>query len=72
MNKDEQKAFIRDLSHDIVENICRDIDKGKTPESWDGVELRWLLHERSSWNVPKSYYKVRRKEYNNTILVNGL
>jgi hypothetical protein len=71
MNADEKKQFVKELAEELMKTIIRDIEAGKVPEDWDGVELRWLLSDRSSSNFGKMQTK-RRKVYRNTVIVNNL
>jgi hypothetical protein len=71
MNADEKKQFVKELVEQLAETIIRDIETGKVPEDWDGIELRWLLSGRSNSNFGETQ-KKRKKAYRNTIMVNGL
>lgn len=69
MNKNEQKKFTRAIVKHAAESVIRDIESGKIPEAWDGIELRELLADRIKWH---NMEKRRAREYRNTVLVNGL
>ncbi len=73
MDKQTQINFVTQLGGAVLEKIVADIEAGKTPEDWDGIELRWLLAERFGRCVLSGTSNKRRKrEYNNTVLVNNL
>ena len=42
MDRKEQRQFINEL----VAHVKAEILKYKYPETWDGVELRWLVKEK--------------------------
>ena len=67
----EQIDFIYSLTDQIRDKIIEDILKGRVPENWDAIELRWLLSERSDSRFGQDM-KRRRKEYENTVIVNNL
>lgn len=70
MTKDEQIHFVKEMCHNLAESVIHDIDAGKVPDNWDGIELRQLLSDRVEWS---SILTGRRKrDYKNTVLVNGL
>lgn len=69
MDKKTQKRLVKDISKGVLETILRDIENGKIPESWDGIELRELLSDRVKWH---NMEKRRAKDYRNTVAVNGL
>jgi len=71
MERTEQRKFVRNLAVSIAEEIVSKIESGASPESWDGYELRQLLADkfaRESFDMGRG----RKKEYNNTVLVNSL
>jgi hypothetical protein len=74
MTKDEQKQFTKNLTGSIADKIIEQIDSGKIPENWDGVELRWLLQDLFSREA--RYYpdkrKSRWKDYDNTVIMHDL
>jgi hypothetical protein len=73
MNAIQQKRFVKELIKRVEEKIVADIDAGKTPDEWDGVELRWLIGERFEDCIYKHTGGKRRKaEFDNTVLVNNL
>ena len=73
MTRDEQAAFVRELSINITAKILSDIEDGKVPEDWDGHELRQLLAERFD---NKHFWLMmslrRRREYENIVSANNL
>lgn len=73
MNKDEQIVFVKALTEDLAKQLIIKIENGRIPESWDGLELRWLIQEQVTWNNYSSKtMKKRKREFKNTCLVNGL
>lgn len=70
MDKKTQKKLTKDIAKNAVESVIRDIENGKIPEACDGIELRQILSERIAWHT--SMDKRRKKDYNNTLMVNGL
>mgnify|MGYP001597201587 CR=1 FL=1 len=72
MNNPKDKiTFIKELADQITLDIIKDIQNGKIPETWDGIELRWLFALRSDSNFG-SLQKKRKREFKNTVIVNGL
>lgn len=69
MTKDEQKQIVNSILNHTEEYIYGAINSGKIPESWDGIELREYISSQISW---RGMDKKRKKEYDNTILINGL
>lgn len=72
MTEQEQVKFVEELSQNVTREIIKIIEEGKTPETWDGVELRQLLADRFSQVVWSPMERRRKREYNNTKLVNNL
>lgn len=59
MTRQEQMHFVRDLVDPVCDKIIRDIEAGKVPCHWYGMQLRMLICDR----LEKSYpYYVTRKE----------
>ena len=72
MNTSEQIEFVKKLSENVVNEILNDIQGGRIPANWDGIELRQLLADRfASANFVKMG-RGRKREYNNFCLVNNL
>jgi hypothetical protein len=46
MTKGEKIAFVRQLTRNIQQDVCRKIEDGRIPETWDGHELRQYLADR--------------------------
>lgn len=72
MNRDEQKEFVNDLTDNVRKEIIGNIENGKIPESWDGIELRTYIADRFRDAVMVKMNRGRKREYNNTILINNL
>lgn len=69
--REEHIEFITNLAAQLRDSIIRDIRSGKVPEEWDGIELRWLLSERAETHFGQDQ-KRRRKEFDNTCIINNL
>ena len=68
-----QVTFVRELTETVTQKIVDDIFAGKVPAEWNGIELRQLLADRFAAAVFKDTLTGKRKrEYNNTVLVNNL
>ena len=61
MEKKEQRQFINEL----VDNVKAEILQYKYPETWDGIELRWLIKEKFKQVVFGGYGDKRTKRYKN-------
>ena len=78
MNKYEKIRFVRSLCTSVEQDICKKIRENKTPDNWDGFELRHLLsehflHEDYFRHDPwKKENRSRIKDCNNIIIVNNL
>jgi len=74
MNAKEQKAFVRDLGKNVLAELYADVDEGRIPKEWDGIELRQLMADRFDACVFKKGYLEgkRKRDYKNTVLVNNL
>lgn len=73
MTPEEQKEFVRDLSKTITDDICEQIDQGKIPGEWDGIELRYLLmYRHTQSNRMGSDFKGRHRKVRGVIVVNNL
>lgn len=75
MRKIDQMRFVNDLTQSLKDTIREKIGNGLIPENWDGIELREYLAEladRSRATYMKSKRERRRRDYDNTVLVNNL
>lgn len=72
MERASQRMFVRELAANVVAGVLKDIEDGKTPEEWDGVELRQLLADRFADAAFIKMPKDRRGRYKNTVIVNNL
>ncbi len=72
MTCDEKLVFVETLMNNIKDEACTHIMKGGIPEHWDGHELRQYLADKFSLAsfIPMS--RKRKREYNNTVMVNNL
>ena len=69
MNREEQKKLVQELATNTAESIVKDIEAGRIPEDWDGLELRQLIADHIAWH---NMGRRRRAAYANTVLVNNL
>jgi hypothetical protein len=63
------KDFVKNLEKELIEAVK------KSPEEWDGVELRWLLKDKTAehvWYGMIDKRNKRYKDYKNFVLVNNL
>jgi hypothetical protein len=73
MKPEEQAEFVNELCKTIAHKIIAEIDKGKIPEYWDGIELRQLIADEANYMTRYlNDNKKRLREYRNTVLVNDL
>ncbi len=68
-----QTMLVIELCYNVRDSVLEQIKAGKVPKSWDGHELRQLLADRfaASAGTMRPGSK-KRKEYENTKLVNNL
>ena len=71
MTPEDQKRIVHKLCTIVEGGIIAAIDAGKVPTNWDGFELRQLLAERFT-RYTGFMPLWRKREYNNTVLVNNL
>ena len=72
MNTIQQKRFVKELINNVEIEIIANIDAGKTPDDWDGTELRWYISEKFADCVFGDFSKRRKAEYKNTVLTKNL
>lgn len=79
MTKHDQKQFLSDLIIRLLAGMVEDIDAGKVPAEWDGIELRCWLFTRvqdkalSHVTSPCLDRRTKRgKAFLNTLIVNNL
>lgn len=75
MTQEQQKQFIDGLTAAVVEDLKQKVDQGKIPDNWDGHELRVLIAQKFDYEITNSMRdkrNPRRKECENTILVNNI
>jgi len=70
----EQKRLVKEIAAHAVAEVIEKIDAGKIPAEWNGVELRWYLMSHIDWDRigDMRLVEMRKKEYDNTVMVNGL
>jgi hypothetical protein len=72
VTKEEQISFVEALSKTICDGITTDINLGLIPEAWEGQELRQLFADRYKKSVTLYMTIKRKREYQNTKLINNL
>lgn len=74
MTKREQKKFIKNLSQSISLELCKKVDAGVVPDTWDGHELRQWLADKFEHETTElmKHNKRRRKDYENAIAISTL
>lgn len=71
MNQELKIEFVKALVESVESEILQNIELGKIPDNWDGIELRQYLTDKFAESA--GYLKGKRKrDYNNTVLVNNL
>jgi hypothetical protein len=71
MKRSEQIKLVKDVTKNLCLSIVVDINLGKIPKEWDGIELRALI-ARKALEATCPMLPKRIKEFNNTVLVNNL
>ncbi len=71
MEKSAQIEFVKTLCDNVMEVVIAQIKNGNIPHNWDGFELRWYLAEKFNQQTYQ-HSRRRKREYNNTVLVNNL
>lgn len=69
MDAETQKKLVKSLCDNLASFVIGQIENGKIPENWDGIELREYLAEQT---IIRPISGKRKKDYKNTIIVNGL
>lgn len=75
MTREEQLRFMKNAMDTMMEDFENNLNKGKIPEDWDGVELRWYIRDKASefvWFDMRGKKSKSYKDYENTMLVNNL
>lgn len=72
MDSKDQIQFVTDLTNAVRDKVIEQIEAGKIPETWDGIELRWLLRDKFEAQTSSRVDKKRKREYNNTVLVENI
>ena len=73
MERDKQKELVGSLISIIIAEIDADFEAGKIPESWNGVELRWLIAKKFAGVVLNGIgTPYRKRGFNNHCLVENL
>ena len=72
MDRKNKVLFVKNLTASICNEVVSKIEQGKIPEEWDGMELREILKEKFSREAGYLTSRIRKREYNNTVIVNNL
>lgn len=72
MDAETQAKFVEELAGNVVRELVADIRAGKTPDNWNGIELRRLLAYRFKLAVVGDMSRSRLRDFNNTVVVNNL
>jgi hypothetical protein len=75
MSKRDQRRITRELLSSFGATIDAHIDLGLLPAEWDGLEIRELIAEladRSRATSMRDKRNQRKRDYDNTVLVNDL
>lgn len=72
LSQEEKVKFVRDLLGSITDKLVEDIESGRVPEHWNGIELRWLIAERANNATVGKQNGVVYRNYRNDVLVNDL
>lgn len=72
MNQEDKIEFVTDLTNAVRDKIITQIQDGRLPEEWDGIELRWLLRGKFEAQVSSSVDRKRKREFNNFVLANNI
>jgi hypothetical protein len=72
MNKQEKIEFVEGMTNYMKDYIVDLIKKDKIPDSWDGFELRQFIEDSAKGCNFVHMNKGRKRDYNNTVLVNNL
>lgn len=77
MDQPRQEEFVNELVENVRKDVVRQIMSGRIPSEWDGHELRQLLADRFAQaarmsDAMKDKRGKRRREYDNTVIVNNL
>jgi len=77
MDQPRQEQFVNELVENIRRDVVRQIMTGRIPSEWDGHELRQLLADRFTQSASlsddmRNKRSKRRRDYENTVIVNNL
>lgn len=72
MDKQEKIEFVRGITELIANSIIGKIEDDRIPDNWDGIELRQFIEDKAKMVNFVSMDRKRKREYNNTVLVNDL
>lgn len=69
MTQEEKKEFVLALSDSVLRSVLEALPR--TPEDWDGHELRQLLADRFAASTYRMTLR-RKRDYENTVMVQNL
>ncbi len=72
MTRKEQIHFVRQLMNGVKANIVKQIEEGRLPAHWTGIELRWLLADKFEAQAYIKNTALRRRFNNEAVRQNLL
>ena len=73
MDKYEQRQLAWQLIQSITAEVLGNIEQGRTPETWDGTELRQYIADKfTELSVIRRMDRKRAREYRNEVIVRNL
>lgn len=73
MTRDFQKQLVTELMNRLRDEVVANIDQGKVPDAWDGIELRQYVADKASEAILVGTMGVRRlRNYRNDVIVHNL
>ncbi len=71
MNKRERRRFLRELIESVTKDLRAASDRA--PDTWDGIELRWLAAERfEAATYRTAHYRKRWFDYAREVIERNL
>lgn len=71
MTRKEKRLFLRELTSNVLSDLLKKLPK--TPDDWNGIELRqWVADSFSSCVFKGTMPPSRKRKYNNEVLTRNL
>jgi len=65
--------FVNELIESVRHDIIKKIERSNIPDEWDGIELRQYMADRfNDVVISGTMSRTRKREYNNSVLINNL